>query len=744
MATSTPVTLAVWQQEHAGIINGIFAENGPLTRLIPDYRPQPGQIKMAHAIAQSLIRGMDNPGRITLQQASTGTGKGLAYGIPVAIHTVLAKRRAVISTYTIALQRQWLESEGPVSAAIARQMTGIEPTIALRRSKRQFVDPERARTYANAIATKADLPAPIAKATANALISLALYAEIETERARKGETGPLDGLITTWAEVNPDEWELLRNIPQERYSLVQSSSDDALLLYRRFAQQGITADLLIATHAATAIDLKLNGQILDPERIGLAGIVFDEADVLPDVAEQIASAKYSISSMERSLTNLTKTLKLSDASHELTDLVDNRVQQATVAIAAIREDAARSKHLVAANVIYLKPADDLSRHIRSLDDALAGLLRILDTGLTQPAKNITYSIDTLDEIDQIGKYSLFVNMFVREIDEKRNISRGYPAISFSPIREDPSLTIISRGPRMLLSRLWQQKSPRADAIVFTSATLATPGTPEATAFRSIVSRLGLGKHQAIINDDLTGIHEPENFGKLSFVLAHPDAPVPGIAEEGPDDTPDWAAYAARTVIEASHRRTSSGRSNVLVLTTSFATTAHIAFQLHEIDPDKLLARLPGISMYEALSWFSDGPDRILVTPGAWSGVNLPGWIDHLVIPRLPFPPPRMTPPGDTVPFGFGQIDTMMRTLKQGTGRAIRKASDAATIWITDPRFGLPVRLSGRLGLLPHPRSLPIYKGVIEERFRINLDQAEILDPRSGTIPVVQRQTSRNR
>ena len=74
-----------------------------------------GQVTMASAVAHAL-----DTGEHLAVQAGTGTGKSLAYLVPAIRHAVESGRTVVISTATIALQRQLVDRDLPrLSAALA-------------------------------------------------------------------------------------------------------------------------------------------------------------------------------------------------------------------------------------------------------------------------------------------------------------------------------------------------------------------------------------------------------------------------------------------------------------------------------------------------------------------------------------------------------------------------------------------------------------------------------------------------
>ncbi len=85
-----------------------------------------GQHLMARAVAQSL-----DSGEHLLVQAGTGTGKSLGYLVPAVRHAVHADERVVVSTATLALQRQVLTRDLPLVADALAGHLPRRPHIAL-------------------------------------------------------------------------------------------------------------------------------------------------------------------------------------------------------------------------------------------------------------------------------------------------------------------------------------------------------------------------------------------------------------------------------------------------------------------------------------------------------------------------------------------------------------------------------------------------------------------------------------
>ena len=90
-------------------IEKIFSPEGLLSAA-SHYEYRPEQQRMACEVA----RALQASGHVVIE-AGTGVGKSLAYLIPSALHAVQLKRKAVISTHTIALQEQLIYKDIPSS-----------------------------------------------------------------------------------------------------------------------------------------------------------------------------------------------------------------------------------------------------------------------------------------------------------------------------------------------------------------------------------------------------------------------------------------------------------------------------------------------------------------------------------------------------------------------------------------------------------------------------------------------------
>src|SRR4051812_26388716 len=95
---------------------------------------RPGQVKMAQAVQEALETG-DH----LAVQAGTGTGKSLAYLIPAIRHAARTGNAVVVSTATIALQRQLVDRDLPrLTEALAPELPA-KPEFAILKGRRNYL-----------------------------------------------------------------------------------------------------------------------------------------------------------------------------------------------------------------------------------------------------------------------------------------------------------------------------------------------------------------------------------------------------------------------------------------------------------------------------------------------------------------------------------------------------------------------------------------------------------------------------
>ena len=262
----------------------------------------------------------------------------------------------------------------------------------------------------------------------------------------------------------------------------------------------------------------------------------------------------------------------------------------------------------------------------------------------------------------------------------------------------PALAVVHREPVRLLRRLVQ----RTQAAFFVSATLAAPAARPSP--NDLLRALGIApgmRTPARINFAGWADLEPRRYGRMHFRFA--DRSVPGPFDPGRDPPaahPAHLDYVARAIGEA--RR--SGR--VLVLCTSYDLARELAARV----PGPLV-QVRGTRLGSCLDAFRADPRAALLTPAAWTGASLPGLVDHVVIPRIPFRPDDvhdearrdflarlgLAPPVALRLVASDRYAAARRRLAQGIGRGIRGPDEHCTVWLLDPRFPLPKSMARAIG-----------------------------------------------
>ncbi len=239
-----------------------FGPGGPLADLLDGFQPRPGQARLAERIAECLESGTD-----LVAEAATGTGKTLAYLLPV-----LARgQRVILSTGTLNLQDQLFQRDLP----LALKATGAELDVALLKGRANYLCPQR-------MDRADDGPGTLDDATAADL-------EIIRRWARRTDTGEIRevGDIPERARIWPMVTSTIDNCLGSECPRV---NDCWVLRARRQAQE---ADVVVVNHHLLFADLALKqtgfGEVLP----GADAIVVDEAHQVPDIATRFFSQSVS-------------------------------------------------------------------------------------------------------------------------------------------------------------------------------------------------------------------------------------------------------------------------------------------------------------------------------------------------------------------------------------------------------------------------------------------------------------------
>ena len=231
-----------------------------------------GQVTMASAVAHAL-----DTGEHLAVQAGTGTGKSLAYLVPAIRHAVESGRTVVISTATIALQRQLVDRDLPrLSAALAPSLPRA-PEFAILKGRRNYLCLHRLASGAPDEPDDAALFDPFA------------VSRLGREVQRLHE----------WSEktTEGDRDELVPGVTEQAWRQVSVSARECLGVSRCpvgsdcFAEKARASaakvDVVVTNHALLAIDAITGVPVLPEHDV----VVIDEAHELVDRVTGVATAE---------------------------------------------------------------------------------------------------------------------------------------------------------------------------------------------------------------------------------------------------------------------------------------------------------------------------------------------------------------------------------------------------------------------------------------------------------------------
>ncbi len=312
--------------------------DSPLAGLLAGFRQRPGQLDLARAIAECLDQGQD-----LIAEAATGTGKTLAYLLPV----LARPGRAIISTGTLNLQDQLFKRDLPLALKVA----GVERKTALLKGRANYLCPQR------------------------------LAQHLADDGLKDGEIGVELALVARWSErTNSGEISEIGEIPARSpvWPLVTSTQDNCLgadcpLLkdcpLARARRQAQEAELVVVNHHLLFADMALKhtgfGEVLP----GAGAIVIDEAHQVPDTAMRFFSRGVSAWQLrELARDSLAACHSASGALKLLQAPIETLRERLDQAVSACVELPPRGDHSRLAQV---------DGELRNLSEALAGLATAL-------------------------------------------------------------------------------------------------------------------------------------------------------------------------------------------------------------------------------------------------------------------------------------------------------------------------------------------------------------------------------
>jgi ATP-dependent DNA helicase DinG len=623
---------------------------------------RPGQTRMTQAVWEAMGGGTH-----LAVQAGTGTGKSLAYLVPAL--RLAADRRGrqgpvVVSTATIALQRQLVDRDLPQLADALREPLGRTPVFAILKGRNNYLCLNKLR---NGVAEEQqaliDLP------------STALGEQVKRVHQWAAHTGSGDReeLVPgvpdqAWRQVSVTAMECIG--PQRCPFGVQCFSERA----RKIAGD---ADVVVTNHALLAIDALGDGGILPEHRV----VIVDEAHELVDRVTSVASGELSASAVEAAvrrcgrLVGEAETVRLSEAGNALGLLL-----LTAPAGRMDRLDAALGASLAAARDAAQACETQLRGSAASADDAEPG-----EAGAAQAA------LVALDEIAATA--DRMVAAFEPRIEEREEVVWLDRPEDVTDTSRPATLRVapLEVG-EVLAENLFSERT-----VVLTSATLTLGGS-----FHPLARQWGLDTESMAGWSGPTGkpgwsvptgkrsewtgldVGSPFAHGRSGILYVARHLPPPGRDGLAPEYLSELAE-----LIEAAGGRT-------LGLFSSMRAARQAASALRETLDFPLLCQGDDSTGQLIKEFAADEPTCLFGTLSLWQGVDVPGpSLRLVVIDRIPFPRPddplasaRARAIASRGGNGFMEVSAAHAALRlaQGAGRLLRSTDDRGVVAVLDPRL----------------------------------------------------------
>ncbi len=643
----------------------MFLPGGKIALAFQTYQERPAQIKLLKSVAKAFMQR-----RHLLAEAGTGVGKSLAYLVPAVYWSVTEGEKVVISTHTIALQEQLLQSD----IKFLKEELRIPLHAAVFKGRSNYVCRQRYQA---------------AKENAKTMswIEKLFFARVGLWLT-SNETGDKDSL-------NLGEWE------HEIYHQLASSSDNChshdcpyyqACFYQKARQHAQDADVLIINHSLLLTDLKLGGKVLPPYKY----LVIDEAHHLEEEGSKQFSEVFSLRNYSRCLTGLARKRDIfrnkgvlfswkqyfiaenrkDDNSVSMVQMIEKaetiigklqeRLKEIINYTAAMTSDTIRIKAEMKENQ-YWKEISLLFDNFMVINADLLETLKVIQTGI----EGENYELHNLYN-SLVADYHLVREFFcdiqddnmVYWMEKAKNDLRLY----ITPVKTADIFN----------EKLFGEK----ESVIMTSATLSIEGR-----FSFLLEQLGIDEDIV----DTVSIDSPFLYDEQSLLLVDRSLPDPVKTSE---ECYNLAlGDALKTLLCAT-------KGGTMVLFTSHKQMRSIYNMLKEpLKQAGLELLVDGINGSRNVLLREIKNNPFVVVFGAntfWEGIDLPGQaLTALVIVKLPFLPPnlplveakieQLNREGKNGFYSYSLPQAVVR-FKQGYGRLIRSIDDSGVVVVMDRRI----------------------------------------------------------
>ena len=633
-SASQPSSTAATAKKHLASLYNFFAPGGALSRTHPAYEFRRGQLEMAQAVEQALAEK-----RHLIVEAGTGTGKTLAYLVPV----IRSGKRVIISTGTKNLQEQLFYKDIPFLEQALFPNTQGKLNVCYMKGRSNYLC--RKKLY-----DITDQPVLSGLEEIEHYRAIAAW-EKTTQTGDRAELAELPEASALWHKLDA----------RADTCLGQKCSSWERCFITEMHRRAAESDIIIVNHHLFFADLAIKQQAEHAPDAGIlpdvGAVIFDEAHELEDVAGSYFGISVSNARAEELCRDVEGALQ---RNHQLSAALAG-------AIKSLRD---RSMFFFAllpqgeGRFAFENRRDFLEENgdeFLALQQSLQRLISELENLPSKPEDVFAFARRAQELQVQLS--------FVMEAEDRNTVfwierrrggrDRQNVFLQATPIDVAP----------ILKSCLFDT----LDCAVLTSATLAVGG-----GFDYIRGRLGLERARESV------LRSHFDYETQALFYVPPDLPDPRTPQFAPK-----AADCIRSLLEIS-------RGRAFVLFTSYAQMNEIYQRLlGELDfPMLLQGDAPKSALLEE---FRLTPNAVLfATSSFWQGVDVQGeQLSCVIIDRLPFAVPSdpvvaarvkaIDSEGGNAFFQY-QVPAAVITLKQGFGRLIRSLHDRGLLALLDNRI----------------------------------------------------------
>lgn len=594
---------------------------------------RPGQVAMAEAVSNAV-----ESERHLAVQAGTGTGKSLAYLVPAIRHAQATDTTVIVSTATLALQRQLVERDLPRLVEALDPLLPRTPTFAIQKGRSNYLCLNKLTV---------DQEAPEALMDTDEVSWLGGHIKRVHEWADETETGDRDELEPgvpdmAWRQVSVTANECLgaTRCPHGEECFAEAA--------RRRTQD---VDIVVANHALLAIDAMSDVNILPEHDV----VIIDEAHELDGRVTSVATNELSARALTLAARRAGK-LKAKTEQQKLEELIDDFSavldletpgrweaisDPARASFAAVRDALWRTREAIARvpegeatnDPETFAERENLKNHLQEQHDSLVRILEVFDEEDPTKHSDVVWLTRSERYGDSVAVAPLSVAALLRE-------------------------------------RLFTEQT-----VVLASATLAVGGN-----FRAMAANWGLpdGSWDSL---DAGTPFDPRKSGILYIARHLPPPGRDGLRSETLDEM-------AELITAAGGRTLGLFSSKRAAVEAAEALRPRLPFDIYVQGDDSIGALVKEFTNNENSCLFG--------TLTLWQGVDVPGSsLSQVIIDRIPFPRPddpllqaRSNAADAAGRSGFMEVSATHAALllAQGTGRLLRSTTDRGVVSVLDSRL----------------------------------------------------------